>query len=445
MTASVGGFVPKPHTPFQWFGQNTVDELQRKVHLLRDATRSAKGVQLKWHDPRATLAEGIASRGDRRIGAVIEHVWRAGGTFQEWSECFDVSRWHDAMAACGLSIDWYVHRHRTEDEVLPWAHVTAGLHADFLWHDWQAALAESGVEDCRWTPCYDCGVCTGYGIEHVVASATPPAGGSQGTGQDRSVGGRRIGGADPRAGRVMTHLRVRFTKLGKVRFTSHRDVARMFERAFRRADLPLAYTEGFSPRPRISFGLALSTGYESLAEYLDADLQVGHRIRLRGHAAPAHRGTPWAVSTSWPWRRSTPMHCLSNKTSPRRRGASSSSPTSVRRSKRPHSLPLPLRRSSPLAPARASSRPMTCVPRSWASLCFPPATPPTRPANVVLTAELATQPRALRPAELIGAVWPAVEDVRVLRTHQWIERDGVRWEPLPSGATDALHAEVRAS
>ncbi len=191
VTASVGGFVPKPHTPFQWFGQNTVDELQRKVGLLRDATRGARGVQLKWHDPRATLAEGIASRGDRRIGAVIEHVWRAGGTFQEWSECFDVARWHDAMAACGLSIDWYVHRHRTEDEVLPWAHVTAGLHADFLWHDWQAALAESGVEDCRWTPCYDCGVCTGYGIEHVVASATPPAGGSQGTGQDRSTGGRR--------------------------------------------------------------------------------------------------------------------------------------------------------------------------------------------------------------------------------------------------------------
>ncbi len=191
VTVSLGGFVPKPHTPFQWFGQNTTEELTRKVHMLRDATRSARGVQLKWHDPRATLAEGIASRGDRRIGAVIEHVWRAGGTFQEWSECFDVRRWHEAMAACGLSIDWYVHRHRTEDELLPWAHVTAGLHADFLWHDWQAALAESGVEDCRWTPCYDCGVCTGYGIEHVVASPTPPAGGSQGTGQDRSVGGHR--------------------------------------------------------------------------------------------------------------------------------------------------------------------------------------------------------------------------------------------------------------
>ena len=88
------------------------------------------------------------------------------------------------MAAEGLSLDWYVFRHRTEDEVLPWDHISAGLHKDFLWKDWQAALAESGVEDCRWTPCYDCGVCTGYGIEHVVASPVPPAGGSQGTGQD---------------------------------------------------------------------------------------------------------------------------------------------------------------------------------------------------------------------------------------------------------------------
>ena len=188
VTVSVGGFVPKPHTPFQWFGQNTVAELRRKVQLLRDASAKARGVQLKWHDPAASLAEGLASRGDRRIGRVIERVWRGGGTFQEWSEHFDLRRWEEAMAAEGLSMDWYVARHRTEDEVLPWDHISAGLHKDFLWQDWKDALAEHGVEDCRWTPCYDCGVCTGYGLEHVVASPVPPAGGSQGTGQDLSRG-----------------------------------------------------------------------------------------------------------------------------------------------------------------------------------------------------------------------------------------------------------------
>ncbi len=186
--ASVGGFVPKPFTPFQWFGQNTVDELYRKIGLLRGATKRTKGLQLTWHDPKATLVEGLASRGDRRLGPVIEQVWRRGGTFQEWSENFRLDLWLDAMADQGLDLDWYVYRHRTEAEVLPWDHISAGLHKDFLWQDWQDALAEVGLPDCRWTPCYDCGACTGYGIEHVVASAVPPAGGSQGTGQDLSTG-----------------------------------------------------------------------------------------------------------------------------------------------------------------------------------------------------------------------------------------------------------------
>ena len=186
-TVSVGGFVPKPHTPFQWFGQNSVEELRRKVGLVRDDLRRS-AAKLRWHDPDASFAEGIASRGDRRIGAVIERVWRAGGTFQEWSERFRLDRWLEAMAAEGLDPDWYVTRHRHADEVLPWDHIAAGLHRDFLWDDWQSALAEHGLPDCRWTPCYDCGVCTGYAIEHVVASNVPPAGGSQGTGQDLALG-----------------------------------------------------------------------------------------------------------------------------------------------------------------------------------------------------------------------------------------------------------------
>jgi len=190
IVASVGGFVPKVQTPFQWFGQNTIEELTRKVHLLRDAARPVRGLTIRWHDPKATAAEGIVSRGDRRMGAVIEQVWRNGGTFQEWSEYFDLQLWTDALETNGMTLEDAVYRHRTEDEVLPWDHISAGLHRDFLWQDWKDALAEFGLPDCRWTPCYDCGACTGYGVEHVVASAVPPAGGSQGTGQDLSSGGQ---------------------------------------------------------------------------------------------------------------------------------------------------------------------------------------------------------------------------------------------------------------
>jgi hypothetical protein len=146
-------------------------------------------VKLKWHDPKASVAEGIVSRGDRRLANVIEDVWRNGGTFQEWSEKFDLQLWLDALERNGLTMEEYVYRHRHEHETLPWDHLSAGLHRDFLWMEWRDALNEVGLEDCRWTPCYDCGACTGYGIEHVVASAVPPAGGSQGTGQDLTVGG----------------------------------------------------------------------------------------------------------------------------------------------------------------------------------------------------------------------------------------------------------------
>ncbi len=190
VTVSVGGVVPKPQTPFQWHGQDTIGELRRKIDLLRRACRGVRGLTLRWHDPEATAVEGLVSRGDRRVGAVIERVWRAGGTFQEWSERFDLRLWLDALAAEGLCLDDVVHRSRDRDEVLAWDHISAGLHRDFLWSDYQDSLNEAVVEDCRWTPCYDCGACTSGALEHVVASPVPPAGGSQGTGQDLSCGDR---------------------------------------------------------------------------------------------------------------------------------------------------------------------------------------------------------------------------------------------------------------
>jgi radical SAM family uncharacterized protein len=183
VTASVGGFVPKANTPFQWHEMDGPDELGRKVELLRAAARGVRGLQIRWHDPSATAAEGIVSRGDRRVGPVIERVWRDGGTFQEWSERFELARWIAALDAEGLDLASTALRARPREELLPWAHLSAGLHHDFLWHDYEASVRAEGVEDCRWTPCYDCGACTTYGTEHVVASTAPPAGGSQGTGQ----------------------------------------------------------------------------------------------------------------------------------------------------------------------------------------------------------------------------------------------------------------------
>ena len=265
MVASVGGFVPKPHTPFQWFGQDTVAELERKVALLRDEARRTRGLTIRWHEPAASVAEGLASRGDRRMGAVIERVWRAGGTFQEWSERFDLSLWEAALAAEGLSVEEVCHRDRGADEALPWDHISAGLHRDFLWGDWQDALARVAVEDCRWTPCYDCGACTELRARARGGLAGPAGGRQPGHGPGPQRRGPHPGPpGQPCSLTGQRRLRLRFTKAGKIRFTSHRDVARMWERALRRSRLPLAYSQGFVPHPLVSFGLALPTGCESL-------------------------------------------------------------------------------------------------------------------------------------------------------------------------------------
>jgi radical SAM family uncharacterized protein len=169
-TVSIGGFVPKPHTPFQWASQLDHETTDSRLQKLRDALRSDKrygrAIGFRYHDGRPGIIEGLLSRGDRRVGAVIEEVWRQGGRFDGWSEHFSYDRWadaaHQALADTPVDLDWYTTRERDHAEVLPWDHLDSGLDKDWLWEDWQDAIDPDSaieVEDCRWTPCYDCGVC----------------------------------------------------------------------------------------------------------------------------------------------------------------------------------------------------------------------------------------------------------------------------------------------
>ena len=112
--------------------------------------------------------EGLLSRGDRRVAAVIRAAWEDGGRFDGWSEHFSYQRWMKAAEAAGIDVDWYTTREREENEVLPWDHLDAGLDRSWLWQDWQDAVNDVEVEDCRWTPCYDCGVCPTMGTEIQV-------------------------------------------------------------------------------------------------------------------------------------------------------------------------------------------------------------------------------------------------------------------------------------
>lgn len=166
-TVSIGGFVPKPHTPFQWAAQLDHETTDHRLHLLRDEIRQdrnyGKAIGYRYHDGKPGIVEGLLSRGDRRVGKVIETVWRNGARFDGWQEHFSFTSWMEAadsaLAGTGVNVDWFTTRERQHDEVLPWDHLDSGLDKEWLWEDWQDSLNEESVEDCRWTPCFDCGVC----------------------------------------------------------------------------------------------------------------------------------------------------------------------------------------------------------------------------------------------------------------------------------------------
>jgi radical SAM family uncharacterized protein len=175
-TVSIGGFVPKPHTPFQWCGQLGDEETDVRLGKLRDAIRSDRrygsSIGFRYHDGKPGIVEGLLSRGDRRVGRIIEQVWRDGGRFDGWSEHFSFDRWMSAadtaLADLPVDVAWYTTRERGETEVLPWDHIDSGLDKEWLWADWQDALDETEVDDCRWTPCFDCGVCPQMGTDIEV-------------------------------------------------------------------------------------------------------------------------------------------------------------------------------------------------------------------------------------------------------------------------------------
>ncbi|WP_219414748.1 TIGR03960 family B12-binding radical SAM protein [Pseudonocardia nigra] len=175
-TISIGGFVPKPHTPFQWAAQAHPDVVDERLRKLRAAVNSnrklGRNIGMRYHDGQPSLIEGLLARGDRRVGRVIERVWREGGRFDGWSEHFSYERWTGAAAAelepLGVSLDWFTTRERDRDETLPWDHLDSGLERDWLWDDWQDALSGREQDDCRWTPCFDCGVCPSTGTDIEV-------------------------------------------------------------------------------------------------------------------------------------------------------------------------------------------------------------------------------------------------------------------------------------
>ena len=155
ITVSTSFFVPKPFTPFQWEAQITREEYHRRVDLLRGSIKN-KSIQYNWHEMETSYIEAVLARGDRRLGKLLETVWRKGGRLDSWSEYFSFERWMEAFAETGIDPDFYALRERPKDEILPWSMIDIGVHPEYLWREREQAYRSVITPDCR-VQCMGCG------------------------------------------------------------------------------------------------------------------------------------------------------------------------------------------------------------------------------------------------------------------------------------------------
>ena len=318
---SIGSFVPKSFTPFQWSPFDGVERLERKLSYLKEKFRTVRGAKLKWHAPKEAEIEALLSLGDRRMSKALLEVWRRGGRFDGWSEHFSWERWNEALEAAGIPKQRHL-RAKDLKETLPWDIVDAFIRKPFLVVEWKKALAEGETEDCKWGHCYACGV-PGNGEDTVLARPLPAGFSFEGKSHVPALAPsadapataaayrtktipdlpplherRRIGDgtAAPLPESARTY-RVSFEKTGDARYLSHRNVMDLLERGFRASRAPVRYTEGYNPHLRLSMGPALPLGQESRHELFDIDtsdaLTDGHLSVLNARLPEGVRVTGW--------------------------------------------------------------------------------------------------------------------------------------------------------
>jgi radical SAM-linked protein len=263
---SLSPFVPRPHTPFQFERQDSLDVTREKIRWIRKRVAGA-GVEVKYHDLDATAIEGMLARGGRDAADLIEGAWRHGARFDGWTERLRLDAWIKALADLALTQEG-LFRELREDEPLPWDVVSYGIERDWLVRERRKAYAGVATEDCRLGHCSACGVCDFVEIENRMAEKL-------GVGC-RVWGVEEATGAPPTPYPLhptpSTAIRLRYAKDAPLRFLSHLDVLRELARTCRRAGVPVSYSEGFAPRPKISAGPSLATGWTSASEWMDLEI-----------------------------------------------------------------------------------------------------------------------------------------------------------------------------
>jgi radical SAM-linked protein len=263
INVSVATFVPKPHTPFQWAGQLSLEESRDRINRLKKKL-PRKGFKLKWHDPDQSLLEGVFSRGDRRLSFLLETAWRAGARLDGWSEHYSLERWQQAAAEIDLDLDWYL-RARDMDELLPWDHLSSRVDRDFLVQEYEKSVARAYTPDCRNHGCQKCGLCDFTTLRPRVNAKDEHDPVATIRGNDCPVNDRE-------KQRAVFSYRVHYSRLDDARFLGHLEILQLVFRALHRAGLPILFSQGYNPSPRVSFSQALPVGVESHVEFFDMDL-----------------------------------------------------------------------------------------------------------------------------------------------------------------------------
>ncbi len=275
VTISVACFVPKPYTPFQWFGQLPIEEFERRQHLLKEHITD-RAITFNYHDARLSVIEGVFARGDRRLAQVLWQAWKDGVKFDGWSDLFKNEVWHEAFRKCGIDMTYYNGRSRDFNEPLPWEITSPGVNKEFLLREWHHAMRGQLTHDCRRSSCTGCGICPNLGV-NVIDHLKSETGEQEATHRDftpvpKEKPAEKNDPKGPGKPRTLYKYRAEITKGDALRYVSHLDFADLFIRAFDRAKLPMAYSEGFNPHMKISFASALSLGVDSEAEYMDFEL-----------------------------------------------------------------------------------------------------------------------------------------------------------------------------
>ncbi len=251
INVSITTFIPKPHVPFQWEPQLSMETAQAKIRWLKQELRSP-GVQLKWQNPETSQLEGLFARGDRKLSRLLQVAFSKGCRLDGWSDQFNFSKWKESFAEAGIDVAFYTTRPRSVEEPLPWDHIQSGVEKSFLICEREAALMGKSTPDCRQGVCNLCGVCDFKTIEPKTFSSdqTAPLALS----------------SKPLENSRFTY-QLTYSKTGNARFFGHLELVNILLRALCRAGIPVKYSEGFHPKPRISFGNPLPVGLESSTEF----------------------------------------------------------------------------------------------------------------------------------------------------------------------------------